>query len=104
MSSFAQAQKVRNVQRTPRASFLAEIAHPYGEIRGVLLTGGAAVVDDREEVRSWYYRIKERSENLPVDTNLPPIDDEQLLAKRVLVVLKVSHTVSWDHRKLGGVY
>jgi PPOX class probable F420-dependent enzyme len=104
MSSFAQAQKVTNVRRSPRASFLVEQTAPYGEIRGVLFRGHAAAVDDREQVAAWYHRIKERSERLPVETDLPPIDDEQLLAKRVLLVLTVEHTVSWDHRKLGGVY
>ena len=104
MTSFAQAQKVANVRRSPRASFLVEQTAPYREIRGVLFRGPAVVVDDREQVASWYYRIKDRSEILPVETDLPPIDDEKLLAKRVLVVLTVEHTVSWDHRKLGGVY
>jgi PPOX class probable F420-dependent enzyme len=104
MSSFTQAQKVVNARRSPRASFLVEQTAPYGEIRGVLFRGSAVVVDDPDQVASWYYRIKERSERLPVDTDLPPIDDEKLLAKRVLVVLTVEHTVSWDHRKLGGVY
>ncbi len=104
MSSFAQAQKVRNVQRSPRASFLVEVTAPYGEIRGVLVSGSASVVDDRADVASWYYRIKAKGEDLPVETDLPLIDDEQLIAKRVLVVLSVEHVVSWDHRKLGGVY
>jgi nitroimidazol reductase NimA-like FMN-containing flavoprotein (pyridoxamine 5'-phosphate oxidase superfamily) len=104
MSSFAVAQKVVNVRRSQRASFLVEVAAPYGEIRGVLFAGEAAVVDDREEVASWYYRIKDRGENLPIETDLPPIDDERLLAKRVLIVLSIQHAITWDHRKLGGVY
>jgi hypothetical protein len=104
MSSFAAAQKVVNVRRSPPASFLVEVPAPYSEIRGVLFAGEAAVVDDREEVARWYYRIKERGEALPIDTNLPSIDDEKLLAKRVLIVLTVEQAITWDHRKLGGVY
>jgi hypothetical protein len=104
MSSFAAAQKVRNVRRSSHASFLVEVAAPYGEIRGVLLTGEAAVVDEREPVASWYYRIKDRGEVLPIETGLPSIDDEKLLAKRVLIVLTVQQAITWDHRKLGGVY
>jgi PPOX class probable F420-dependent enzyme len=103
-SSFRQAQKVRNVERSPRASLLVETTAPYSEIRGVLISGSAEVVRDREQVALWYLRMKERSARILGPDNLPPIEDEQVMSKRVLIVLSVDHVVSWDHRKLGGIY
>lgn len=104
MSSFGAAQKVVNARRTPRASFLVEIPTPYRDIRGVLLCGSIAIVDDRTQVASWYRRTDARSARLLDPDTLPPIDHERVIDKRVLLVLTVEHRVSWDHRKLGGVY
>jgi PPOX class probable F420-dependent enzyme len=103
-TSFATAQKVLNVRRSPQASFLVENTAPYSEIRGVLWSGRAAIVDDRDQVASWYYRLKERSSHLMPAANLPPIDHERIIPKRVLIVLSAERTISWDHRKLEGVY
>jgi nitroimidazol reductase NimA-like FMN-containing flavoprotein (pyridoxamine 5'-phosphate oxidase superfamily) len=104
MSSFGAAQKVVNARRSPRASFLAEHPTPYAEIRGVLLTGPIEVVDERDRVAEWFQRAEARSARLLDPDTLPPMDIERVVAKRVLLVLSVDHRVSWDHRKLGGVY
>jgi nitroimidazol reductase NimA-like FMN-containing flavoprotein (pyridoxamine 5'-phosphate oxidase superfamily) len=104
MSSFGAAQKVRNIERSPRASLLVETTTPYSEIRGVLLTGQARVVDDHDTVVAWWYRMKEQAAALLGPSNIPPVDDERVLAKRVLLVLDVEQVASWDHRKLAGVY
>jgi PPOX class probable F420-dependent enzyme len=104
MSSFRRAQKVRNVERLPQASLLVEATAPYSEIRGVLISGAAEVVTDREQVAHWYLRTKNRSARILGPDNLPTIDDEQVMSKRVLIVLSVDNVVSWDHRKLGGIY
>jgi len=104
MSSFRRAQKVRNVQRSPSASLLVETTAPYNQIRGVLISGPAEIVEDRGQVELWYHRTKVRSARILGPDNLPPIDDEQVMAKRVLIVLSTDRVVSWDHRKLAGVY
>src|SRR3954454_19530805 len=51
-SSFAKAQKVVNLPRHARASFLAEIPVMYHEIRGVLARGDVRVIDDPKAARS----------------------------------------------------
>lgn len=104
ISSFRTAQKVINVKRDPRVSMLVELTQPYAEIRGVLMSGRASIVDDLDEVATWHHRLRERTAPLLPKVNLPPIDDEALIPKRVLIMLSVEKTVSWDHRKLGGVY
>jgi hypothetical protein len=104
MSSFRAAQKVVNARRTPRASFLVETPTPYAEIRGVLLTGSIAVVDDRARVAEWFQRTEARSARLLDAATLPPMDVGKVIDKRALLVLSVERRASWDHRKLGGVY
>ena len=104
MTSFAAAQKVVNARRSPPASFLVEHPTPYAEIRGVLLTGTIEVVEERERVAEWFRRTEARSGRLIDTSTLPPMDIEKVIDKRALLVLSVQHRVSWDHRKLGGVY
>jgi hypothetical protein len=104
MTSFTAAQKVKNLERSPKASLLVEVTAPYAEIRGVLLTGSIDVIHDREQVAHWYWRLKEHSDELLPPDNLPFVDHERIIPKRVLLALSVEHRVSWDHRKLGGVY
>lgn len=104
MSSFRSAQKVVNVQRAQQASLLVEVTAPYRDIRGALLSGTASIVDDPALVASWHYRMKDRTAALLPPDNLPFVDDEKILPKRVLIVLAVERAITWDHRKLGGVY
>ena len=102
LSSFGAAQKVRNVERVPRGSFLVERTEPYDEICGVLLSGPVRVVRDADEVAEWFRRTKARSARLRDPSQLPPMDEGAVLAKRVLLVLEASRAITWDHRKLGG--
>jgi general stress protein 26 len=104
VSTFGAAQKVANVRRTPRGSFLVERTQPYDQICGVLLSGSIRVDDDPERVATWFQRTKERSARLLDEASLPAMDESAVLAKRLLLVLDVERVVSWDHRKLGGVY
>ena len=105
MTTYGRSQKVRNLERDPRVSLLAESGLEYQELRGVVFYGSAELIHDTEQV---------------IDTlmaaagNPAPADPEQHKAiregmrknaeKRVLIRVKPERTVSWDHAKLGGVY
>ncbi|MFN0028654.1 MAG: pyridoxamine 5'-phosphate oxidase family protein [Acidimicrobiales bacterium] len=102
-SSFVKAQKIVNLQRNPRASMLIEIASPYHEIRGALVTGTAAINDDFEAVRELMAVIAENQQRRVGDPQ-PEMDLDQVATKRVIVSLKPDRIASWDHRRLGGVY
>ena len=102
-SSFVKAQKVVNLQRNPRASMLIEIASPYHEIRGVLVTGTATIIDDFETVRDLMAVIADNQQRRVGDPQ-PEMDLDQVATKRVVVSIKPARIVSWDHRRLGGVY
>lgn len=95
----AKSQKARNLARDPRITCLVEAGVRYEELRGVELVGRAEVVTDPERlfavgvsVWSRYVAPYEAAARGAV---------EQMLQKRVAVLLSAERTVSWDHRKLG---
>jgi PPOX class probable F420-dependent enzyme len=102
-SSFAKAQKILNLRRHPRASFLVEIPDPYDQIRGVLVRGDVTLIEDYDVVLSSMEEIRrvQRSRN---SSPQPEVDVARVAAKRVLCSLKPDHIASWDHSRLGGVY
>ena len=58
MTSYGKAQKVVNLRRHPRASFLVEIPDPYHEIRGVLVRGDVTFIEDDDVVRTTMEEIR----------------------------------------------
>src|SRR4051812_41423150 len=47
--TFAKSQKVRNLERDPRATVQVEAGEQYGELRGVMLKCDVELVRDTEE-------------------------------------------------------
>ena len=93
------SQKVVNLRRDPRMSFLVETGHTYDQLRGVSIEGTAAVLDDPELVWDVCVRVFERYTG-PYDESLRPFV-EVMARNRVVVRLDATRTRSWDHRKLG---
>lgn len=107
MTTFAKSQKVRNLERDPRVSLLVEAGEQYDQLRGVVLYGKAELVHDTEAVLDVLSRVTERMGGGAAG-DAPP---EALRAalrktaeKRVAIRVRPDRVVSWDHRKLGGVY
>src|SRR5690349_14867677 len=95
----AKSQKVVNLRRDPRMSFMVEAGHTYDQLRGVSLEGNGAVLDDPDLVWQVCVDIWERYTG-PYDESVKPF--VELMAKnRVVVRLDATRTRSWDHRKLG---
>ena len=103
-TTFVKSQKVVNWHRDPRFTALVEDGDRYEELRGVELVGRVELVDDDDEklviLQSVVSRYRQRPEAGPAAEDAA----RRLLAKRVGVKLLVDKTISWDHRKLGGVY
>ncbi|MBU1800790.1 pyridoxamine 5'-phosphate oxidase family protein [Nocardioides sp.] len=95
----AKSQKVVNLRRDPRMSFLAEAGHTYDQLRGVSLEGAGVVIEDDAVVWDVCVRIFERY-NAPYTEDLKPFV-EVMARNRVVVRLDAERTRSWDHRKLG---
>jgi PPOX class probable F420-dependent enzyme len=103
--TYAKSQKVRNLERDPRATLLVETGHEYGELRGVEMEAEAEIHRDLDEV----YEVG-RELTLRYAEGLSAVEGdaaEVLKAqarKRVAVRFVPKRVTSWDHRKLGGTY
>ncbi|WP_122817694.1 pyridoxamine 5'-phosphate oxidase family protein [Nocardioides pantholopis] len=95
----AKSQKVVNLRRDPRMSFLVEAGHTYDQLRGVSLEGAGVVVEDPDEVWRVCVNVFERY-HAPYTEDLRPLV-EAMARNRVVVRLDATRTRSWDHRKLG---
>ncbi|WP_435741357.1 TIGR03618 family F420-dependent PPOX class oxidoreductase [Nocardioides sp. SYSU DS0663] len=95
----AKSQKVVNLRRDPRMSFLVEAGHTYDQLRGVSLEGSGVVVEDPDVVWDVCVNVFERY-NAPYTEELRPFV-EVMARNRVVVRLDVDRVRSWDHRKLG---
>jgi nitroimidazol reductase NimA-like FMN-containing flavoprotein (pyridoxamine 5'-phosphate oxidase superfamily) len=108
--TYAASQKVRNLERDPRATLEVETGELYQELRGVMLECEVAIHRDTEVVKALGHEIFARHaapRGEPPVAELPAevgeVVDRQA-AKRVALQFIELDRVTWDHRKLGGVY
>jgi hypothetical protein len=108
--TYGSSQKVRNLERDPRATLQVEAGEAYSELRGAMLECEAVIHRDLETVASLGAAIL-LSNSVPrgqePPTELPPdarAAVEAQAAKRVALEFVERCRTSWDHRKLGGVY
>ena len=95
----AKAQKVVNLRRDPRMSFLVEAGQTYDQLRGVSLEGTGVVIEDPDVVWDVCVDVFNRYNGEYTDEMRPLV--EVMAKNRVVVRLDVDRTRSWDHRKLG---
>ena len=94
----AKSQKVQNLRRDPRLTFMVEAGDRYEELRGVEIVGTARIIEDEAALWEFGRSIWERY--------IGPYDDSQepalalMLKNRLLVTVDPAKIVSWDHRKL----
>jgi hypothetical protein len=105
MTTFAKSQKIRNLERDPRVSLLVEDGEVYGELRGVVLYGKVELERDTECVLDVLARVTER-QGASEGADPGAMRDALRAQARKRVAMRVlpDRIVSWDHRKLGGVY
>jgi PPOX class probable F420-dependent enzyme len=93
------AQKVVNLRRDPRMSFLVEAGQTYDQLRGVALEGRGVIIEDPDVVWDVCVDVFNRY-NGDYSEEVKPFV-EFMAKNRVVVRLDVDRTRSWDHRKLG---
>ena len=93
------SQKVVNLKRNPRVSFLIEDGMTYDSLRGVSFEGIAEIYDDPDSVFAVGVSVWERY-NGPYTEDLRPAVD-MMMNKRVAVRIVSRRVRSWDHHKLG---
>jgi PPOX class probable F420-dependent enzyme len=103
--TYAKSQKVKNLERDPRATLLIEAGTEYNELRGLqieseaeLIRDPAGIVEFGKELTIRYSKGIESVEG----------DAEAALhaqaPKRVAIHFHPRRMASWDHGKLGGTY
>jgi len=103
--TFRKSQKVVNLQRDPRATVLVEAGDEYSELRGVQFETNVVFHDDLEEVIEFAGELTTRY--APGGEKPSPEAMEAFRSqapKRSVLEFAPVRTMSWDHRKLGGVY
>jgi PPOX class probable F420-dependent enzyme len=99
MWTYRTSQKVRNLERDPRATLLVETGETYDQLRGVMIEAEAEVVDDYDAVlalgRELFGRYTPGVEGPEVEEALA-----KQASKRVGIRYGERRVVSWDHRKL----
>ncbi len=102
--TYAKSQKVKNLERDPRATLLVETGHEYGELRGVQIEAEAEIHRDHERVFEVGKELTLRySEGASLGADAAEALEAQA-RKRVAVRFEPRRVASWDHRKLGGAY
>jgi PPOX class probable F420-dependent enzyme len=103
--TYAKSQKVRNLERDPRATLLIEAGHEYAELRGVMIEAEAEIHRDIETV----FRLAEEL-TLRYADGIDSLEGDARkalkgqAAKRVAIRFRALRTATWDHGKLGGTY
>lgn len=92
------SQKVVNIRRNPRISFMIEAGMTYDSLRGVSFEGTAEIHDDPDTIFAVGVSVWERY-NGPYTEDLKPAVD-MMMNKRVAVRIAANRVRSWDHRKL----
>jgi PPOX class probable F420-dependent enzyme len=104
--TFAKSQKVRNLERVPKATLQVEAGRDrYAELRGAMLECDVEIVRDPATVEAIGLALAQRYPGLPPGSEISPERRAQVLkqvSKRVVLRFVPTRVVSWDHRKLSG--
>lgn len=101
--TYAKSQKVRNLERNPRATLQVEDGEQYQELRGVMIEAETVVHREIGLVADFGAELFTRYGTGATGPEFLEAVRAQA-AKRVALQFIPQRTASWDHRKLGGVY
>jgi nitroimidazol reductase NimA-like FMN-containing flavoprotein (pyridoxamine 5'-phosphate oxidase superfamily) len=108
--TYGRSQKVRNLERDPRATLQIEAGEEYAQLRGVMFECAVVIHRELEAVaplggaillRNSVARGQDPPAELPREARVAV---EAQATKRVGLEFVERRRATWDHRKLGGVY
>ncbi len=102
--TFAKSQKVRNLERDPRASLLVESGGSYHELKSVMIYACAEIIPQGAEFERCREAFARKTQIVagPGSVIQPQVD--ATMSKRVAIRFTPERTISWDHAKLGEKY
>ena len=97
----AKSQKVVNLRRDPRISCSVEAGETYDQLRGVAIEGTVTIIEDTSADEYWAAAVSvfERYQGAYTEEMRQFV--EQMMNKRVVILVDPVRVRSWDHRKLG---
>ena len=105
MWAYRKSQKVLNLIRDPRCSFMVEQGESYDSLKGVLIRGRARLLDSEEDIYSIGVALYERytlpATGIAVEQG-PETGLRRQATKRAGIIIPIEQVASWDHSKLGG--
>ena len=108
--TYAASQKVRNLERDPRATLQIEAGEQYAELRGVMFECDVVIHRDLDTVARLGAEIMLRNATPRGEVALAELPEQARAlvgaqaAKRVGLEFVERRRATWDHRKLAGVY
>lgn len=103
--TYAKSQKVRNLERDPRATLLVETGTEYLELRGIQIEAEAELIRDPARVLDFGKELTVRyTDGIDSIEGDAAAAMQAQAAKRVAIRFQPVRVASWDHRKLGGTY
>jgi PPOX class probable F420-dependent enzyme len=103
--TYAKSQKVKNLERDPRATLLIETGSEYTELRGVQIEAEAELIRDVDLIVDYAKEMTIR-----YSYGIESVEGDAAAGlraqapKRVAIHFHPKRVASWDHGKLGGVY
>ena len=101
--TFAKSQKVRNLERDPRATLQVEDGEEYHELRGAMIEADVEIHRELEPVAELGISLFERYAGAGAAPEMREVVRGQA-AKRVALQFRPRRVATFDHRKLGGAY
>ena len=102
--TFRKSQKVRNLERDPRATLLVESGDSYHQLKSAILYCDVDIIADPEALAANMALVRA---DAPMTESMSSAMGEQVrasMSKRVALRFSPFRVISWDHGKLGGVY
>jgi general stress protein 26 len=101
--TYAKSQKTRNLERDARATIQVETGVQYEQLRGVMFECEVTIHRESEDVAALGVEIFTRYTGGELDDDVRTMVHKQA-PKRVALEFVERSRVTWDHRKLAGVY
>jgi PPOX class probable F420-dependent enzyme len=101
--TFGKSQKVRNLERDPRATLQVETGESYNQLRGVMIEADTVIHRDQDLILEFGLELFSRYNGGGRGEQFREVVRKQA-AKRVALQFRPRRVASFDHRKLAGAY
>lgn len=104
LTAFSKSQKVKNLERDPRATLLVESGEAYGDLQGLIAWCDAEILSDEGDVASNMPLIRAGEATAGSIDPAKRAQVQASMSKRVILRFMPYRFASWDHAKLGKLY